>query len=59
MKIKVKGVFKDKVEPTQLCELNGKSEDNLKKLEDILMESASRIIDDNDDLSGIFISREG
>lgn len=54
MKLKIKSVYKNKVEPTLTFESNNSSEEVKNQVNSLI----DKIFDDTNDLSGVFISRE-
>ncbi len=59
MDIKIKTLYSDRVKPTDLVDLNGLSKKETgERIEGIIKDAVNKILDDNDTMVGIYISRE-
>ena len=59
MEVKIKTLYSDRIKPTDLLKVN--DEDVLKakrEILDVLEEAVDKIMDDSDNMVGIYISRE-
>ena len=59
MDIKIKTLYSDRVKPTDLIDLNGLSKSEIgERVEDIIKDAVNKILDDDDTMVGLYISRE-
>ncbi len=59
MEVKIKTLYKDRVKPTDLLTIDASTLEEVRdELLGVISKAVEEIIDDNDNMVGIFISRE-